>query len=351
METDEAQVWLLLDSRESGGIESHVLALAMGLKAAGHRVQVVLLANHGPHIIHGALAERGIPARALPGSFKGLIAALRDAQPAILHTHGYKAGILGRLAARLCGIAAVSTFHAGEPGRGRVRLYNAIDRATAGLGWSVAVNRQIARQLPVDTTVINNFVTIPDEAELGLLGRPGPVAFVGRLAEEKGPDLFCQVAECLPEIEFEVYGDGPMRPALERRYGGKVVFRGAVDGMHEHWRRLGLLCMSSRHEGLPMAALEAMAHAVPVAAFAVGGLPDIIEEEVTGFLAPPADVESLAGIVARWHGMTVTDRAAIARRARDLVIDEYSVADGVSQILSLYHRVLSWPLVPAPALS
>ncbi len=334
-----AEIWLLLDSRGLGGIESHVIALATGLREAGQAARVVFLEDHGPHPMRETLMARRIPLTALEGGAPGLVRALRRRRPAILHTHGYKAGILGRLVAPLFRVPVVSTYHAGEPGKGRVRLYNAIDRLTARLAQPIAVSAPIALNLSSTARVIENFVTVPP-FDRATREREPRIAFVGRLSHEKGPDRFCELARRLPDLDFEVYGDGPQRKDLETGYGEGVTFHGAIDHMSSAWRRIDLLCMTSRHEGLPMAALEAMAHGVPVAAFAVGGLPDLIEHGVTGFLAPPGNLDRLAAEIAIWQRLPEAKRSAMSCRAREAIARRYSTEIGVAKVVQVYEQAL-----------
>jgi glycosyltransferase involved in cell wall biosynthesis len=331
---DRNEVWLLLDSRDLGGIESHVLQLARGLAAAGQAPRVLFWADHGGHPLRPALDRAGIAHETLAAGFRGLIRALRRRHPAVLHSHGYKAGILGRLAARIAGRPVVSTFHAGEPGTGKLRLYILIDRASARLGRRIAVSAAIAGTLPAPVALIANFVELPDAALLA--GPHDRVGFVGRLSPEKGPDLFCALAARLPGERLTLYGDGPMRAELERDHGGTVEFLGRVVPMAPHWPEIGLLVMSSRHEGLPLAALEAMAHGVPVAAFGVGGLPDLIEPGKNGFLVPTGDLDALADAIRDWTKLSAEARAQMGRHARATIAARFSVAEGIRAVLAEY---------------
>lgn len=323
-------IWLLVDSRSVGGIETHIGALAEGLLAAGQRPEVVLWQDYGGHPLAGRLAAAGVPLRHLGGRFPTLLRGLRTARP-VLHTHGYKAGIVGRIAARLAGTPVVSTFHAGEPGSGKLRLYLMLDRATARLGRSIAVSPAIARSLPGPAELIPNFVTVPDEPLPA--ARPATVAFVGRLSEEKGPDLFAQLAAAVPGVTFLAFGDGPMRGALD---GAPVTWRGMVPDMGPHWGEIGLLCMPSRHEGLPLAALEAMARGIPVAAFAVGALPEVIQDGVNGWLAAPQDLTGLQAAVRRWAALDDAARCRIGEAARAAVRERYDRDAAVRRILMVY---------------
>lgn len=338
-------IWLLLDSSRVGGIETHVATLAGGLAAAAVSAEVVFLTDHGPHPMKALLDQAGTAHRTLAGGLGGLLGGLRRHRPALVHTHGYKAGVLGRLAGAVLGIPVVSTYHAGEPGTGRLRLYHGIDRATASLAHAIAVSEEIRGKLPGGgTPVIGNFVDLP--AAAARRGRRArTVAFVGRLSPEKGPDEFCALAEALPATDFEVFGDGPMRGPLESRFGGRVRFHGTVPSMSGHWQDIGLLCMPSRHEGLPLAALEAMASGVPVAAYAVGGLPRCIDHGRSGWLAAPGNRAELVAAVTAWQAQDEDEAEAMAEAARATIARDFSREAGVRKVLAVYARALGRPCV------
>lgn len=326
-------IWLLLDSSAIGGIETHVLALAGSLRTLGIDPTIVFLKNHGAHPLYDRLTEAGLNWFSLDGSFFGLIGKLRKERPAILHTHGYKAGILGRFAGQLTATPTVSTFHSGDPGKGRVRLYTETDRLSAFLGRSIAVSAPIQASLPRGSTLISNGVPLPED----IAPYPGKqVAFVGRFAEEKGPDHFCVMASKFPNIDAHLYGDGPMRAGLETQYGNQMTFHGAVPDMTTYWANIGLLVMPSRAEGLPMAALEAMARGIPVAAFDVGDL-GMLTAEKRGWLTPPEALDALFESVRTW--MRQTEQELLGRRTacRDFIRDRYS-ADAMARCVVEEYR-------------
>ena len=332
----DSETWLLLDSRDVGGIETHVLHLARGLRARWGRVRVVFYADYGGHPLTKQLEEAGIVWECLDGSLRGLYAALCR-EPRLLHTHGYKAGLLGRLVGRWLGISVVSSFHAGEPGSGKVRLYNTLDYLTANLGVAIAVSSDIQRRIVGGAHLIKNFVPVaPQKTER----TSSIVAFVGRLSYEKGPDIFCELAQLLPDMEFEIYGDGPMRAMLEERFGARVRFHGRVNRMDDQWERIGLLCMPSRHEGLPYAALEAMAHGIPVAAFCVGQLTKVIRHSENGWLAPCENVSALGSCIQHWSDLGEGRKVAMSHMARRGIELEYSPDVVVPRIIEIYQNSL-----------
>ena len=105
--------------------------------------------------------------------------------------------------------------------------------------------------------------------------------------------------ERMPNMRLLLAGDGPERPKLmqlaERMgIGGRVVFPGWVDDLPRFYATLDICALSSINEGTPVAIIEAMAASRPVAACAVGGVVDVVEQNVTGLLVPPRDPTALA---------------------------------------------------------
>ena len=326
-------IWLALDSRSNGGIESHVAELAMALAQQGFAVTVVLLADYGSHPLETRLRQDGVNLIKLNGRPWSLFTALQSALPDILHTHGYKAGILGRLYARLLRIAVVSTFHAGEIAQGRLRYYQRLDELSAPLAPTMAVSEAIASRLGCQVAVVDNFVAVP---QLTARIVPRTVAFVGRFSHEKAPDRFITIARLLPDVSFLMFGDGPLRTELECNAPSNVRFMGMVPSMQPYWSEIGLLCMPSRYEGLPMAALEAMAHGVVVASFAVGGVPRLRLGGAGGYLCPESDMAALSANVISWSRLTSARRQLQAERARQRILQGFTAAAVLPAILQVY---------------
>ena len=341
-------VWLLLDAAGMGGIEKHVMILCRALIDSGRSAEIVLMADHGrTHFLQMIEAE-GLPHRVLPGSALALARALREARPSLVHTHGYKAGVIGRIASRLCAVACVSTFHAGERAPFPVGLYQRADEALAFLAQTISVSREIAQRLPFGSTVIANFVPAPERPCSGAL--PRNVVFVGRLSAEKGPDIFCEIAQRnAGHAQFHVYGDGPMRAQLEARYGRIVRFHGHVADVGAVWREAGLLMITSRAEGLPMACLEAMSHGVPVAAANVGALAQVLQHGSAGWLFEACDIDGASDAIAAWSTLAPHAHDELRQACRARVADRFGVETGLAATLRVYAQAMGAAApIPSP---
>ncbi len=295
----DIKIWLVLDSRGFGGIESHVEQLALGLKNAHADVTVVFLNQYGPHPLHRRLVYSNLNCQILDGRISSFWERIKNEKPDIIHTHGYKAGIISRPLARFMNIACVSTYHSGEEKKGVLRLYDFIDRYTAFLAKHVyAVSASILKALPTSSASLsNNFIEKtqhhPTKGE--------QIAFVGRLCKEKAPERFILLARHFPHLDFHFYGDGPKRAELEKKAPNNVLFHGSQEDMKNIWPKIGLLVIPSRAEGLPMAALEAMGHGICLAAFNIGALNSLIEHGENGWILPEGDMQGLVQIVREWR--------------------------------------------------
>ena len=146
----------------------------------------------------------------------------------------------------------------------------------------------------------------PLRRRFGIATETALVGFVGRLSPEKGPDLFLRMALSVraryPAAEFVLVGDGAMFRQLEAfasRFGiaDAVHFADNQNDMPAVFHELDLIVSSSLSEAMPLAIMEAMASGLPVVACKVGGVPDLVLNGVTGWLAEKGDYETLATYV------------------------------------------------------
>lgn len=302
--------------------------------------------------------------------FVRLRGVLAEWEPNVVHTHRDKENVLGALANRFCRNApSVRTVHGARehdsaPGwRGaRHRLLGRIDR------WCgrrlqqkvISVSRELAERLarefsPEKIIVIENGVDI-DAVKAGKgvaefrSAEPEAVhvGIVGRLVRVKRVDLFIQAAALLQREysqrswRFHIFGDGPLRPELERLsadegVASRVTFHGHRLDIPTCLAGLDALVISSDHEGMPMVALEAASLGVATVAHAVGGLPDLIpgpllvaRHDALGYrdgvlkaLGPDAQAIVQDGAAERLQRFSSIGNAERIRRVYEQVIAEF----------------------------
>jgi len=177
------------------------------------------------------------------------------------------------------------------------------------------------------------------------------VGCVGGLEERKGHHYLLQAAANLKarglKIRYKIAGDGPLRARLEEetaRLGlaDDVQFFGFVTDTSEFLSSIDIFAMPSLHEGLGVAALEAMAAAKPVIATQVGGLVESVLDEVTGILVPPRDAAALASAIARLARSPVLARS-MGQQGRERVRRRYSLETMALENESYYRALLAVP--------
>jgi glycosyltransferase involved in cell wall biosynthesis len=266
--------------------------------------------------------------------------------------------IYAAAAARAAGAHVVHTRHG--PGRGSRGEQWLRRGASLFVDAYVAVSPELAelvRELgdcnPAKLTVIDNgidlarYASAPDErpAARQALGIPADawvVGSVGRLAKEKDfPLLVRAMAPLLgPGARLAIVGDGGEAGAIRAAVAATgqepfVLLPGARDDVPRWLAALDVFALSSRMEGLPLAVLEAMAAGLPVVAPAIGGLPGVIEDGVTGFLVPAGDEGALRSRLAALRADPATARR-VAARGRARVRERYSREAMVRKYLELY---------------
>ncbi len=110
--------------------------------------------------------------------------------------------------------------------------------------------------------------------------------------------------------------------------------------MAKIWPRIGLLVMPSRAEGLPMAALEAMAQGIPVLASHVGALHRLINHKVNGWLETAGDLSAFEQQICKWHRQPQTVTRSMALNARNTVQQNFSSQAVIPQLLQHYQTAV-----------
>lgn len=384
MPAKHLRVVLMIGSLARGGAEANLLMLARGLHSRGHRVLVMTLRPDGADRADELRAE-GIDVFdiALPrlrplGDVAGKVGAvaamirtvgrLRRFRPHVVHAWLFEAEAWGALAVLLARRGAFVTarqslgrFKDAAPWKQRVQNQcNRLARAVVANSRAVATDaRRRERHLPsarlhvVPSGVEADLIATAPQADLrhafGLGFSPEPLAIcVSNLFPYKGirdlVDAWAIVHEEFPRAVVVVVGrDGGMRAELQRRIAEldlarNVFLAGERDDVPALLRGAEMLVHASHEEGLPSAVLEAMAAGLAVVATDVGGIPELVEEGLTGLMVPARDPKALAQAVlrlARNERERVRMGEAGARRARE----KFSPARVVDAHVDIYRSV------------
>ncbi|WP_111978099.1 glycosyltransferase family 4 protein [Algibacillus agarilyticus] len=334
---NDNEIWQVVDSRNFGGIESHILQLSDGLLKQGYKTRVVFLKDYGSHPILPSLDKCNIPYLFCRDGQSTLRQLVATHAPALLHTHGYKAGIISRLIGKMTKTPVVSTYHAGESPKGKVRIYDWFDRYTAFIAdQRLVVSEQIQHKLPVKSEIVKNFIDVN-----GLTQSKGnEIAFVGRLSHEKGIHHLLNLCECLPHITIHCYGDGPEMPKLQADSPSNLKIHGQQNDMATVWPKIGLLLIPSLYEGMPMVALEAMGRGIPVVASKVGGLPSLINHGINGWLKEAGDIEGFANCIKVWLSISDEIKNELSADAKETIHCHYSIEASIPHLINRYSQIV-----------
>jgi len=168
------------------------------------------------------------------------------------------------------------------------------------------------------------------------------VAFVGRVSREKGVDILLAAAAQMPDVPFKVAGDGPVLSEMKERATHNVEFLGRLgsDELRSFYGNSRLVVVPSVwFEQFPMVILEAMARGLPVIASRIGGLPEIVEEGVTGSLFEPGNPEDLVQHVRRlWEDPQLCNQ--MGRAGQQKVMREYTEDAYFHNLMAVYQTAI-----------
>ena len=327
-------------------------------------------------------------------------------QPDIVHTHTAKAGTVGRFAGFLYRWLTPRTF-LGQPrpcrfvhtyhghifhsyyGPAKTRLFLTIEKILARLVTDriVVISEQQRREINEEFAVgrANQFAVIPIGLDTGVYAQWQErrhtfreelkanandilVGIVGRLTEIKNHELFLQAAALFKEqfangplharVRFVIVGDGHLRHKLEQQAEGEglvddVIFVGSRRDPENFYPGLDIVALTSRNEGTPLTLIEAMANARPVISTAVGGVVDLLGQQLSesdegafvvcerGIRVPPDDAQVFAAGLAQ---LIANDslRREIGERGLQFVTANYSKERLLQDIKDLYAELLTY---------
>jgi len=299
-----------------------------------------------------------------------LVRLMRRLRPSIVHTHTSKAGVLGRVAARLARVpVVVHTPHGhvfdGYFGRVGSALVVACERAVAPLADALVelTERSRYEHLARGIGKADRFYVVPSGVDSSRfnpdiypvaaarqgLKLPAEAFVVGcfaRLVPVKGVDVLLEAAGRLRQggnVTLLLVGDGPLRAELTARAGSLGVdarFLGLREDVPELMAACDVVAVPSRNEGMGRAAVEAALMGLPVVASRVSGLSEVVEDGVTGLLVAPEDADGLARGLERLM-LDGGKRRRLGEAARGRALSRYTVETGMKALRELYTGLLN----------
>jgi succinoglycan biosynthesis protein ExoA len=378
MSGTKMKVLHLVASNFVGGPEKQILRHAIDVRDVGIEVYVGSFRDQPERAeILNEAEQSGLPTYECKSSWKFDLRAVRDLAAflkreriQLLCTHGFKANIIGGLS-KIIAVVPQIAFCRGWTGETlRVRVYEFVERrallfADQIVCVSAAQAKILGRtsRLRARITVVHNAASGPvclasesqratHKAQLGFPRNALLIGTVGRLSIEKGQRyLVAAAVELLSEfrdVRIVILGEGRERANLEaqiERLGvGKIVqLQGFIKDIGPWFKAFDVLANCSLTEGIPNVILEALAAGTPVVATAVGGVPELIKDQETGLLVPPADPTALAGGLATVLRSPQL-RSKFSQAGQMWVRTRFSSAHQQEALLAIYERSVG----PAP---
>ncbi len=299
------------------------------------------------------------PLRDLVALFQ-LILLIGRERPDVVHAHTSKAGILARLAARIMRTPSVFTAHTWSFDADLPRLIRwlavPLERFAAWVSGTIITvsdantRKALRRAIAPRRQLVRIWVGIPDTNLFAQPGAHDPVTLVmvARFTEQKDHKLLLRALEKVDgNWILQLVGDGPLLKQVqtltcEMKLEGKVQFLGERADVVDSLARADIFILASRWEGLPRVILEAMRAGLPVVATNVGGVGEMVDDGVTGFLTPPGDFVRLRDRI-----QTLIDsaplRAALGASARRRFERDFRIETCVRKIVSVYRAAVADP--------
>ncbi|MGE5386873.1 MAG: glycosyltransferase [Betaproteobacteria bacterium] len=277
----------------------------------------------------------------------------------VLHAHLPNAHLLAALAGKLTGKPVLASIHGRQLAVQDIEVQRAagthlgvVCRQSYFHAIGVGINAAQVSYLPNGVDIetfkpgarpeggLRAEFNIPSDAQL--------VGFVGRLAWEKGPEVFLHAAQLLrqlaPQAHFVMIGGGEMEPevrAFIKAHGLErhVHLAGSRDDMPSIYRQFDVAVSTSHSEAMPLAIMEAMACGLPVVAIEVGGIPELVEQGQTGWLIRHEDFEGTARMVSK----LLADPREIRRmgaNARKRAVERFSLDASVERLAQVMTRLV-----------
>lgn len=365
-------LWLI-DSLNVGGAESLIVPFVRRLDRSAYDISICCLTTIGGNAIEPLLRNEGVPiynlrARNLRdiSAFRRLVRLVREQKIDLVHAHLTYAATWAALLSRVTGVPSVASLHVAPPSaKGREASRDRLMRfvlkrwSSAVIAVSDALRNDYLRGgglKPEKTIAVHNGIELDrfrrdrDECRRRIstelaIPEGAPVAVtVSVLRPGKGIEVLLDAVKLVPDAYFVIVGDGPMRAewtSIAERNGvaDRVKWAGYRSDVESILAGFDLLVHPSLADAFPTVLLEAMAAGLPVVATTVGGIPEIVEPDVTGRLVPPSDPVALAqALTELLHNAGLRQRMSQAAQQR--ATERFSTEAWIKRLDKVYEGAL-----------
>lgn len=358
--------YLITRMDEYGGAQVHVRDLALWMKAKGHEVVVY---SGAPGVVSEELKAAGIQYCKIPSMHRAIhpvkdikaihetINALKETRPDILTCHSSKAGIVGRIAARIIGIPSVFTAHNWTFGKGAPPalrpIYWAIEWVCGKIGNHIITVSEFGREQALSAhvaaaskvTAVHN--GMPDSVEHPTPANTNGPVRITMIARIGWPKDHTLLIESLSQLKQQPWvlnlvggGDDTALRSLALTHGleDRINFMGERKDIPAILAQSDVFVLASQWEGFPLSILEAMRAQLPVIASDAGGSRESVLNGENGFIVQPGDRLALTAALEK----LVTSpelRAEMGQKGRKLFEERFTFDAMADKTLSIYKRV------------
>jgi glycosyltransferase involved in cell wall biosynthesis len=171
----------------------------------------------------------------------------------------------------------------------------------------------------------------------------GYVAYVGRISPEKDVMTLIEAARRLGDLQFKFAGNYHRMPEVIKQKPDNCEFLGQLNAEEivQFYQNARIIVFATRcYEGFPTVLLEAMSHGLPVICSRIGGLPEIVEDRITGLLYEPGNADELADhLRTLWQNLALCQRLGEAGKRK--VLEDYSAERLLDRLLGIYEKVIN----------
>jgi glycosyltransferase involved in cell wall biosynthesis len=350
-----------------GGAQVHLFELAKNLINQGHDCFVVIgeegelsntLKSIGiKTIILESLVREINPVKDLKCTLD-LYNIFKKEKPDIIHLHSSKAGLVGRISAKLNKIPVIFTAHgwAFTEGVSKVkgRIFLFLERFAAKISNKIICVSEFDRQLAIKNNVGNSeiLVTIHNGVESrtkNIENRDNKIPkliMVARFSAQKDYEtLTLALSKVNGDFEIQYVGVGELMPKIkslvaENHLETRVKFLGMRKDVLNLLEQANIFILSSNYEGLPISIIEAMAAKLPIIATNVGGVNELVEDNKNGFLTHRKDYDELATKI-----QSLIDNPELCKKMGQASYEKYESDFTISAMLNktfkVYEEVLA----------